>query len=133
MRLPKRVLTMVGLIALIGSGAAVVGTTTAQAASYTYANLSAPQDKVYFSGNRASISGGHAELENFSAGGATPIAYLETYRPYPGYQRIAYNTGTGGEVNMLHGKVTNASQKCWWEWPWPGDNIGGLDFNCRSF
>lgn len=133
MRRLRKVFMTAGLTVLIGSTAAAVGTTVAQAASYTYADLSAPENSVYFSGTRASISGGYAGTEPFSADGGQVVAYLETYFPAPGYQTVSYNTGTGGQVNVSHINVSNANQKCWWGWPYADGSIGSLDFTCRTY
>jgi hypothetical protein len=121
-----------GVIAMVASGLALSGTAVAQAASYTYAsNKSASQNQTFDSGNRASISGGYAATEPFSADGAQAIVTLDTYRPAPGYQSISFNTG-GGSVSVIHAATTNVHQKCFWYWPYSGANIGNLDLTCRA-
>ena len=90
-------MTAITLAGLLGTGLAVAGANVAQAATYTYVNnKSAPENKVYYSGTRSSISGGSAATEPSSADGGQVEVTLETYRPAPGYQTISFNTGTGG-------------------------------------
>lgn len=120
------------LIAAIGTGLALTGVTVAQAATYTYVNnVLAPENQVYQSGNRASISGGYAATTPLSADGGPVTVTLETYRPYPGYVSLSYNTGS--EVRTTHATFANASQQCVWSWPFEGGSIGSLEFTCRVF
>lgn len=79
---------------LIGVAMAVSAASVANAAQYTYANnVSSSEQQVFDSGNQASIVGGTAVVEAFSADGGGVVVYLETYRPAPGYQTIGFSSG----------------------------------------
>lgn len=123
-------------LALVVTGAlgvaSVIAAPLAQAASYTYANnVSTAENQVRDSGVRSSIRGGNGTLQSFSADGAGTIMYMETYLPAPGYRTIMIGEG-GSSVNMSHAATSSAAQKCRWDWPWAGGNIGSLTMTCAT-
>lgn len=106
----------------------------AQAAVYTYANnIVTAENQVRYSGTRPSIAGGTARVEPWSADGAGTQLKIESYWPAPGYQKIMSAVG-GTSVNMNHYPAsTNASQKCYWNWPFaPGQSGALLHVTCAT-
>lgn len=110
---------------------ALIGAPLAQAAVYTYANnVSTAENQVRSTGPRT-IRGGTASLQPFSADGAGTVLYVESYYPAPGYSTIGLGAG-GSSVNMTHQQATSAYQKCRWDWPWAGGDIGNLKMTCAT-
>lgn len=112
--------------------AVLVVAPSASAATYTYANGASTAENAYhYSGVRSSITGGKAETEPFNAEGALPVAFIETYRPAPGYQTIGFASG-GTTASMSHAAAANVHSKCHWDWPWTGGNVGKLKITCQA-
>lgn len=113
--------------------AVLVVAPSASAATYTYANATATAENAYhYSGARSSITGGQAETEPFNAEGALPVAFIETYRPAPGYQTIGFGSG-GTTATLSHAAAAGAHSKCHWDWPWTGGNVGNLKITCKAY
>ena len=131
----RRARSSVGRTALISLGlaacCAIVGAPIAQAAAYTYANnVSTSENQVRSTGPRT-ISGGTASLQPFSVDGAGTVLYLETYYAAPGYRTVGLGSGSSS-VNLTHQQAASAYQKCRWDWPWDGQNIGNLKMTCAT-
>jgi hypothetical protein len=123
----RTVLVASGLAACV----ALVGAPIAQAAAYTYANnISTAENQSRSTGPRT-IKGGTASLQSFAVDGAGTVLYVESYYPAPGYRTLGLGSGRDS-VNLIHQQATGAYQKCRWDWPWDGGNIGSLKMTCAT-
>lgn len=108
----------------------IIAAPAAQAASYYYAyHISSSEWQYRHSGQRPVIDGGEAWTEYLNAEGATSTVIIETYYPAPGYTTVGY-ARAGKHVYMGHVAVSNARQKCVWDWGYAGGNVGSLDLTC---
>lgn len=129
----RRMLKLLGYASPFILTTVLVVAPSASAATYTYANAVLTSENAYhYSGARATITGGQAQTEPFSADGALPEAFIETYRPAPGYQTIGFASG-GTTANLSHASATMAQSKCHWDWPWAGGNVGNLKITCKAY
>lgn len=104
----------------------------AHAVIFKYANdVATSENQYHYSGTVSSISGGTASVEPFSADGAGTEIYIETYYPPPGASTVMVAKG-GSAVEMSHPRSASASQKCRWDWPWAGGDIGSLKLTCST-
>lgn len=103
-----------------------------QAASFSYAyEVPTSALQARYSGNQSLIKGGFAKTQLFSPEGAAAIVRLETYRPAPGYQLIAASS-SGESTRLSHLPAVDASQLCFWNWPWSTVDIGKLKLTCST-
>lgn len=129
----RKALRLFGYASPLVLAAVLIVAPSASAATYTYANAASTSENAYhYSGTRATITGGQAQTEPFSAEGALPEAFIETYRPAPGYQTIGFSSG-GTTANLSHAAATNVQSKCHWDWPWAGGNVGKLKITCKAY
>lgn len=129
----RRALQLFGYASPLVLAAVLVVAPSASAATYTYANAASTSENAYhYSGNRSTITGGQAQTEPFSAEGALPVAFIETFRPAPGYQTIGFASG-GTTANLSHAAASTVQSKCHWDWPWSGGNVGKLDITCKAY
>lgn len=127
-RMSRRITRLIGALTIV----IVTGMPVAEAATWTYANkLSVKAYVTRTTVTLSGIRGGTAEIHDFSPEGASPWVHVETYRPAPGYQTVAFARG-GGYVSLSHAKAKNARQKCWWVWPWTTKDIGKLKITCKA-
>ena len=119
------------VVATLTLGAIV--TPIAQAASFAYVNnIKLAERTVRTSGTFAHLSGAKFTIQPFSADGATTVQHLESYRgTYPGGTVLHVASGTG-TVIQSHATYSNARNKCWWDWPFSGANIGSLTSTCSA-
>lgn len=123
----RKVLVTSGLAACL----ALVGAPLAQAAAYTYANNISTAENQIRSTSPRTIKGGTASLQSFAVDGAGTVLYVESYYPAPGYRTLGLGSGRDS-VNLTHQQATGAYQKCRWDWPWDGGNIGNLKMTCAT-
>jgi opacity protein-like surface antigen len=124
---PRLIATTLFILAAMS----IIAAPLAQAAAYYYANQTPSSEWQYrYSGQQSQIKGGRAFTEPFSADGATVTVGIETYYPAPGYTTVGY-AAAGENVYLNHNRVSNARQKCVWQWPWAGGpGVGHLDLTC---
>lgn len=121
------------LAALIAAAVGIlVPASAAQAAYYYASNRNVAEYQSSYSGLRPTLSGGHAEVELFAPEGAYPTVYIESYYAAPGYQTISHTYGIGSHTQNFAGSRSNAHQRCYWVWPYPG-NVTDLDITCYAF
>lgn len=102
----------------------------AQAATYYYSDSKASEWQFRYSGQRPQITGGMAKVY-WSFDGVTPRTHIETYYPAPGYTTVARATGSG-TTWLSHRRVYSARQKCAWDWPWAGGDVGSIRLTCYA-
>lgn len=102
----------------------------AHAANIVYASgLITSENQFRYSGLKSNITGGSAKTQPFSADGATVTVIIETYRDKPGY-RTLHRAAGGNSVSFKHSSQKNSKQKCNWDFPWGGGNVGKLRLTC---